>query len=45
MDQGKAALYAAIIGFAAAIIGAVVGGWASWKAARHSADAPRSRAL
>ncbi|UKY54274.1 hypothetical protein [Streptomyces inhibens] len=39
MDEGKAALYAAIIGFAAAIIGAAVGGWASWRAARHSADA------
>ncbi|MEU3993864.1 hypothetical protein [Streptomyces platensis] len=35
MDEGKAALYAAIIGFAAAIIGAAVGGWASWRAARH----------
>ncbi|MGA4875882.1 hypothetical protein [Streptomyces lydicamycinicus] len=39
MDEGHAALYAAIIGFAAAIIGAAVGGWASWRAARHSADA------
>ncbi|MEU9117830.1 hypothetical protein AB0D04_40445 [Streptomyces sp. NPDC048483] len=39
MDEGKAALYAAIIGFAAAIIGAAAGGWASWKAARHGADA------
>ncbi|MFE3884552.1 hypothetical protein ACFXPQ_16865 [Streptomyces lydicus] len=39
MDEGTAALYAAIIGFTAAIIGAAVGGWASWKAARHSADA------
>ncbi|WP_327707059.1 hypothetical protein OG530_40670 [Streptomyces decoyicus] len=39
MDEGKAAFYAAIIGFAAAIIGAAVGGWASWKAARHGADA------
>ncbi|MFI1158314.1 hypothetical protein [Streptomyces sioyaensis] len=39
MDEGKAALYAAIIGFAAAIIGAAVDGWASWRAARHSADA------
>lgn len=39
MDEGRAALYAAIIGFAAAIIGAAVGGWASWKAARHGADA------
>lgn len=35
MDEGKAALYAAIIGFAAAVIGAAAGGWASWKAARH----------
>ncbi|MFG2136605.1 hypothetical protein [Streptomyces sp. NPDC048650] len=39
MDEGKAALYAAIIGFAAAIIGAAVGGWASWRAAKHSAGA------
>ncbi|MEV6563753.1 hypothetical protein [Streptomyces kronopolitis] len=39
MDEAHAALYAAIIGFAAAIIGAAVGGWASWRAARHSADA------
>ncbi|MFJ9413199.1 hypothetical protein ACIRPT_03410 [Streptomyces sp. NPDC101227] len=39
MDEGKAALYAAVISFAAAIIGAAVGGWASWRAARHSADA------
>ncbi|MEU9125924.1 hypothetical protein AB0C96_39985 [Streptomyces sp. NPDC048506] len=39
MDEGKAALYAAIVGFAAAVIGAAVGGWASWRAARHSADA------
>ncbi|MFI9028851.1 hypothetical protein [Streptomyces sp. NPDC053560] len=39
MDEGTAALYAAIIGFAAAIIGAAVGGLASWKAARHGADA------
>lgn len=29
MDEGRAAIYAAIIGFAAAIIGATVGGWAS----------------
>ncbi|MFF8900388.1 hypothetical protein ACF082_23280 [Streptomyces lydicus] len=39
MDEGNAALYAAIIGFAAALIGAAVGGWASWRAAKHSADA------
>ncbi|MFC9227787.1 hypothetical protein ACFTZI_02250 [Streptomyces decoyicus] len=39
MDEGEAAFYAAIIGFAAAIIGAAAGGWASWKAARHGADA------
>jgi hypothetical protein len=39
MDEAQAALYAAVIGFAAAIIGAAVGGWASWRAARHSADA------
>lgn len=39
MDEGRAALYAAIIGFAAAIIGAAVGGWASWRAAKHGADA------
>ncbi|WP_432003461.1 hypothetical protein [Streptomyces sioyaensis] len=39
MDEGKAALYAATIGFAAAVIGAAAGGWASWKAARHGADA------
>lgn len=35
MDQGKAALYAAIIGFAAAVIGAGVGGWASYRGSRH----------
>lgn len=45
MDEGHAALYAAIIGFAAAIIGATVGGWASWRAARHSADAAVRAAL
>lgn len=39
MDEGNAALYAAVIGFAAALIGAAVGGWASWRAAKHSADA------
>lgn len=39
MDEGTAAFYAAFIGFAAAVIGAAVGGWASWKAARHGADA------
>ncbi|MEU9120757.1 hypothetical protein AB0C96_13020 [Streptomyces sp. NPDC048506] len=39
MDEGRAALYAAIIGFVAAVIGTAVGGWASWRAARHSADA------
>ncbi|MGW2006150.1 hypothetical protein [Streptomyces nigrescens] len=45
MDEGKAALYAAIIGFAAAIMGAAAGGWASWRAARHSADAAVQAAL
>ncbi|MGW8554506.1 hypothetical protein [Streptomyces tubercidicus] len=35
MDEARAALYAAIIGFTAAIVGAAVGGWASWRAARH----------
>ncbi|GFE20380.1 hypothetical protein [Streptomyces nigrescens] len=39
MDEGRAALYAAIIGLAAVIIGAAVGGWVTWKAARHGADA------
>ncbi|MEE4419572.1 hypothetical protein [Streptomyces bugieae] len=38
MDEGKAALYAAIIGFAAAVIGTIVGGWVTWRAARHGAD-------
>ncbi|MFG3115620.1 hypothetical protein ACGF4C_14555 [Streptomyces sp. NPDC048197] len=45
MDEGKAALYAAIIGFAAAVIGATVGGWASWKAARHGATAAVQSAI
>ncbi|MFH8470647.1 hypothetical protein [Streptomyces sp. NPDC017991] len=35
MDSGKAAFYAAIIGFAAAVIGAGVGGWASYRGSRH----------
>lgn len=39
MDEGRAALYAAIIGFAAAIIGAALGVWATWKVARIGADA------
>lgn len=45
MDEGRAALYAAIIGFAAAIIGAAVGGWASGRAARHSAGAAIQAAI
>ncbi|MFJ3950270.1 hypothetical protein ACIPXV_09395 [Streptomyces libani] len=35
MDEGLAALIAALTG----LIGAAVGGWVTWKAARHGADA------
>ncbi|KWT61881.1 hypothetical protein ADL21_11415 [Streptomyces albus subsp. albus] len=45
MDEGSAALYAAIIGFAAAVIGAAVGGLASWRAARHGANAAVQAAI
>ncbi|WP_395098013.1 hypothetical protein [Streptomyces noursei] len=45
MDEGKAALYAAIIGFAAAIIGAAVGGLGTWLAGRRQASAAVTAAL